>query len=249
MGFNTEHELLAMQKIGKIVALTLKEMQKHVKIGVTTKELDRIGERVLTIHGARSAPILEYQFPGATCISINDEAAHGIPGERVIKAGDIVNIDVSAELGGFFADTGASMVVADAPQELVQLCDCAKSALYKAISAAKSGAKINSIGQAIEKEANRYGFKVIKNLCGHGIGNKLHTQPQNILTYYEPNDNRLLFQGTILAIETFISTGAEHVIEKGDGWTYITPDQSYVAQFEHTIIVTKHEPIILTEAN
>lgn len=242
----SKQELEALRKIGSIVAQAREEMIKAVKTGITTKELDLIGERVLSSYGARSAPMCEYNFPGVTCISINDEAAHGIPGTRVIEAGDLVNIDVSAELGGYFADTGATVVTEPVSRVKKELCECSLSALYSAIRKARAGARMNQIGRAIYNEARGRGFTVIKDLTGHGIGRKLHEEPDYILNFFDIRDSHILKKGSVLAIETFISTGAEYIIEDANGWTYKTPDHSIVAQFEHTVVVTDEEPIILT---
>ncbi|GFP76060.1 type I methionyl aminopeptidase [Clostridium fungisolvens] len=247
MIINSENELVALKRIGKIVAEAREEMLKAVRPGITTMELDLIGEKILSFYGAKSAPKYEYNFPGATCISINDEAAHGIPGARIINEGDSVNIDVSAVLDGYFSDTGATIVVSPTSNNIKQqLCNCSKQALNKAIMKAKAGTKINQIGRTIFNEARKNGFTVIKDLTGHGIGKSLHEDPENILNYFDINDSSILKDGSVLAVETFISNGAEHIFQDTNGWTYKTPDKSIVAQFEHTIVVTKGEPIILT---
>jgi methionyl aminopeptidase len=246
MSIGSEEDLKALKKIGKIVSIAREEMIKAVKPGISTKELDEIGRRVLSGYGARSAPQYEYNFPGFTCISVNDEVAHGIPGDRILKRGDIVNVDVSAELDGYFADTGMSVVVSDADELKQTLCACSKNALFKAIQKAKAGTRINQIGRAIYNESRRNGFTVIKNLTGHGIGRRLHEEPHHILNYFELWDNQILNSGLVLAVETFVSTGAEYVLEDGNGWTLKTPDGSIVAQFEHTIVVTDKDPVILT---
>ncbi|MBR0599435.1 type I methionyl aminopeptidase [Sinanaerobacter chloroacetimidivorans] len=245
MTIRSEKDLKSLEKIGKIVSIARDEMIKAVRPDITTKELDRIGEFVLSSYGAKSAPKYEYDFPGHTCISVNNQAAHGIPGLRRLKAGDVVNIDVSAALDGYFADTGATIAL-NVCQEKQKLCDCSQMALAKGIDKARAGSKINQIGKAIYQEAKDNGFTVIKNLAGHGIGKRLHEEPSHILNYYDKRDNRILHRGLVLAVETFLSTGAEYVIEGRDGWTLRTPDRSLVAQFEHTIIVTENEPIIVT---
>jgi len=246
MTANTEKDITALKKVGEVVAEAREEMLAAIKPGITTLELDIIAAKVLEKHGAKSAPKCQYNFPGYTCISLNDVAAHGIPGKRVIKEGDTVNVDVSAELNGYFGDTGATVVVAPASELKTKLCECSHDALYAAIATVKDGAKINLIGQAIENEASGRGFNVIKNLTGHGIGHKLHEEPFNVLSFYRPNDKSKLHEGLVIAIEGFISSGAEFVKEDADGWTLRTPDRSFVAQYEHTVIVTKHMPIILT---
>lgn len=246
MSIDSEKDLIALQKIGKIVSMARDEMIKAVKPGISTKELDMIGEKVLSSCGAKSAPKFEYNFPGYTCISVNNEAAHGIPGPRILSSNDIVNIDVSAELDGYFADTGATVVLDNSNLLKRSLCDCSKAALSKGIGKARAGIRINQIGKAIYNQAKDNGFTVIRNLTGHGIGRRLHEEPAHILNYYDVRDNQILRAGLVLAIETFISTGAEYVIEDRNGWTLKTPDRSMVAQFEHTVIVTENEPIIIT---
>jgi methionyl aminopeptidase len=246
MTIGLEMDLLALKEIGRIVALARDEMIQKIKPGITTMELDIIGEVVLSKYGAKSAPKWEYNFPGATCISLNDVVAHGIPSSKVINEGDIVNIDVSAQLDGYFADTGATIPVGKVSLIKSNLIECSKIALNKAISKAKSGTKISQIGRTIDYKARKHGFTVIKNLAGNGIGRRLHEEPHDILNYYDKYDNRLLTNGIVLALESFISTGAEFVIEENDGWILRAPDKSFVARFEHTIIITKNEPIIIT---
>lgn len=246
MSIESERDLIALQKIGRIVAMAREEMLSSVQAGITTAELDRIGKRVLDEHGAVSAPYITYGFPGTTCISVNEVAAHGIPGPRVLKEGDVVNIDVSAELGGYYADTGATTVVGSRSPHKEKLCQSSLRALQQALKKARAGAKVSGIGRAIHNEARKDGFTVIRNLAGHGIGRKLHEMPDGILNYYEPRDNRLLTNGLVLAVETFVSDGAEFVDEGADGWGLLLPDNHYAAQFEHTIVITKDKPLILT---
>ncbi|AST95801.1 type I methionyl aminopeptidase [Shouchella clausii] len=246
MSIESEHDLIALQKIGRIVAMAREEMLSSVRAGITTAELDRIGERVLDEHGAVSAPYITYGFPGTTCISVNEVAAHGIPGPRVLKEGDVVNIDVSAELGGYYADTGATTVVGSRSPHKEKLCQSSLRALQQGLKKARAGTKISGIGRAIHNEARKDGFTVIRNLAGHGIGRKLHEMPDGILNYYDPRDNRLLTNGLVLAVETFVSDGAEFVDEGADGWGLLLPDNHYAAQFEHTIVITKDKPLILT---
>ncbi|KXH78814.1 type I methionyl aminopeptidase [Sporosarcina sp. HYO08] len=243
----TTQDIEALKKIGKIVAEIREEMKAATKPGMTTKELDEIGGRLFKEKGAISAPIDQYDFPGYTCISVNHEVAHGIPGSRVIQDGDLVNIDVSGSYGGYFADTGISFVVGTPDEKKQLLIDVAKSAFDRAMTKVKAGSSLNQIGKAVEREAKSNGLAVIRNLTGHGIGKALHEEPQHILNYYDAWDKTLLTEGMVLAVEPFISQKAENIVESGDGWTFVTPDRSLVAQIEHTIIVTKGEPIILTE--
>ncbi|MFD1205157.1 MULTISPECIES: type I methionyl aminopeptidase [Sporosarcina] len=240
-------EIEALKKIGKIVAEIREALKEAAVPGITTKELDELGGRLFKEHGAVSAPIDQYDFPGYTCISVNHEVAHGIPGSKTLKDGDLVNIDVSGSFGGYFADTGVSFVVGTPDERKQKLCDVAQSAFDRAMTKVKAGSSLNQIGKAVEREAKDNGLKVIKNLTGHGIGTSLHEEPQHVLNYYDAWDKTLMKEGMVLAVEPFISEKAEHIIELGDGWTFVTPDKSLVAQVEHTIIVTKDEPIILTQ--
>ncbi|MED3551267.1 type I methionyl aminopeptidase [Cytobacillus praedii] len=241
----TEEDLNGLKEIGKIVALIRDELIAMTKPGITTKELDDYAGELFEKHGALSGPKGEYDFPGFTCISVNEEVAHGIPGKRVIQQGDLVNIDVSGSKNGYFADTGLSIVVGD-DQRLEKLCETAQLAFEEGLKKIKAGAKLSMIGKVVNRTANQHGYTVIKNLTGHGIGRSLHEKPDHILNYFEPWDSLLLKDGMVLAFEPFVSTGAEEVIELDDGWTFVTRDKSYVAQCEHTLIVTKGEPIILT---
>ena len=209
MSIKSQKDLLALLKIGHIVGLTLRYMQERLRPGMTTEELDALGAAFLKQHGARSAPQLTYQFPGTTCISINDEAAHGIPGKRIVQPGDLVNIDVSAELDGYFADTGASIPVPPVAPLTQRLCDCTRTALDQAIMSASAGQPIHGIGKAVEKEAKRGNFQIVRDLGGHGVGRSLHESPRNILNYYEPRLNTLLTEGMVLTIEPFLSTRAD----------------------------------------
>ena len=242
----TQEEIEAFKKIGRIVAEIREEMKAATKPGVTTKELDEIAGRMFDEVGAISGPKGEYDFPGFTCISVNHEVAHGIPGDKVIQEGDLVNIDVSGSLNGYFADTGISFVVGDGYEDKEKLCAVAKSAFDRAMTKVKAGSRLNQIGKAVEREANDHGLTVIMNLTGHGLGKSLHEAPDHILNYYDAWDATIMKEGMVLAVEPFISAAAEHIVESGDGWTFITPDKSLVAQIEHSIIVTKDKPIILT---
>lgn len=243
----TQEELEALKKIGRVCAEIREAMKAATKPGVTTKELDEIAGKMFAEAGAISGPKGEYDFPGYTCISVNHEVAHGIPGNKVIKEGDLVNIDVSGSLNGYFADTGISFVVGGNNPKIEKLCEVAKSAFDRAMTKVKAGSKLNQIGKAVAREARDNGLNVILNLTGHGVGRSLHEAPDHVLNYYDAWDTTIMKEGMVLAVEPFISEKADHIIESGDGWTFITPDKSLVAQIEHTIVVTKDKPIILTQ--
>jgi methionyl aminopeptidase len=250
MSIRNEAELLGMKRASEAVAVTLKRMREYAQPGMTTKELDEFGGKILKEFGAKSAPYISYGFPGYTCISINHEIAHGIPSDKtILEEGDLVNIDVSAELDGYFGDNGGSFILGGDVNNLSSLVEASKRSLFKALQNIRGGVRIAEIGKIIESEAKRSGFKVIKNLVGHGIGRNLHEAPKEIPSYYDKFNLERFKKNSVVAIETFISTGTSYAYEKGDGWTYISKDGSFVAQHEHTIIVTDKEPIILTEGN
>ncbi|MFU8804248.1 MAG: type I methionyl aminopeptidase [Bradymonadaceae bacterium] len=236
----------ALMRIGRIVAQTIQEMRRHLEPGITTRRLDDIGRAFLDSHGARSAPELVYNFPGATCISVNDEAAHGVPGDRIIVEGDLVNIDVSAELDGFFADSGASFSVPPITEAQQDLLDATLEALQKAMSVARAGRPIQMVGRVVEGVAKARGYTIIRNLGGHGIGRKLHQAPSFIPHFYDRTEKRRFSEGQVLTLEPFLAMGSKHVDEADDGWTLTTDNGLFAAQFEHTMIITRGEPIIVT---
>ncbi|MGE0210034.1 MAG: type I methionyl aminopeptidase [Lysobacteraceae bacterium] len=246
MTIETENDVVALKRIGRIVSCVLDEMLAAAEPGMTTRELDALGAALLERHGARSAPQLTYGFPGATCISINEEAAHGIPGERVIRAGDVLNVDVSAELGGYFADTGGTRVVPPTNPQKTRLCHATRTALEQAMKQARHGQPINGIGAAIQRTARTYGFRVIENLGSHGVGRALHEDPDHIPGYFDPADQRLLKEGMVITIEPFLSTRSRVVDEAADGWTLVGARGNLSAQYEHTMIITRGEPIVVT---
>ncbi|CAH0229214.1 type I methionyl aminopeptidase [Chryseobacterium sp. Bi04] len=250
MSITNEYELTGMQKVSKAVAHTLKEMIQYAQPGMTTKDLDEYGAKILSGFGANSAPYLTYGFPGWTCISVNNEFCHGIPTEqRILKEGDLINIDVSAELNGFWADNGGSFIVGKDINQHQDLVDASKYILEKAISHIKGGVKIADIGQLMETEAKKRGFKVIKNLGGHGVGRSLHEEPDELLNYRNRFDSRRFKKNSVVAIETFISTSSTIAVELNDGWTMVGNKGGYMAQHEHTILITDGEPVILTKMN
>lgn len=246
MTVESQNDVDGVVTAGRIVARVRDAMLDAIEPGMTTAELDTLGGELLDRYGARSAPRATYDFPGATCISVNEEAAHGAPGKRVIQAGDIVNVDVSAELDGYFADTGATVVVPPVSRSRARLCHATRLALKRALAEARAGRSINRIGNAIQRTAKSHGFKVIRNLAGHGIGRNLHEEPEGIVSYYDRHDTRRLQLGQVIAIEPFLSTRSTHVSEADDGWTLVGHPANLSAQYEHTIIVTKGAPIVVT---
>jgi methionyl aminopeptidase len=246
MSIEGPDDLEMLRRIGAIVARARDAMLEEVRAGITTAELDEVGRDVLVGNGARSAPQLAYNFPGWTCISVNDELAHGIPSRnKVLREGDLVNIDVSAELDGYWADTGASAPVGTVAPKLRQLLWTTREAQAEAMLAARAGQPLNQIGAVIERRAKRHGFRVVRTLGGHGVGRHIH-EPPHVSNVFEKRDKTVLWEGLVLTIEPFLTTRATHVVEDDDGWTLRTPDGSVGAQFEHTFVVTKDRPIVLT---
>jgi len=247
MTIETHDDVVALKRIGRIVSSVLHQMLDAAEPGMTTRELDRLGERLLEAQGARSAPRLTYGFPGATCISLNEEAAHGVPGDRIIRAGDVLNVDVSAELDGYFADTGGTTVVPPTTPQKTRLCHATRTALAEAMKRARAGQPINGIGAAIERTAKAHGFKVIENLGSHGVGRALHEAPEHIPGYFDRSDRRTLHEGMVITIEPFLSTKSRIVTETSDGWTLAGANGNLSAQYEHTMIITKGAPIVVTQ--
>lgn len=250
MSITREEELIGMQKASEAVAYTLKEMTSYARPGISTKELDIYGAKILADFGAKSAPYLTYRFPGWTCISLNNEFCHGIPSDkRILQEGDLVNIDVSAELNGYWSDNGNSFVLGEDLHGHQQLVDASKEILRKAIYAIKGGLRIADLGQLIETEAKKRGYRVIKNLTGHGVGKSLHEEPNEIANYRDRYNLARFKKNSVVAIETFISTTSTYAETLRDGWTMVGDKGGFMAQHEHTIVVTDGAPLILTEMN
>ncbi|SHE59393.1 type I methionyl aminopeptidase [Pedobacter caeni] len=250
MSISSEAELLGISRISEIVGLTLKEMRAYAQPGMSALELDNFGGAILQAKGAKSAPRLTYGFPGWTCISVNNEIAHGIPTEnKIFKEGDLINIDVSAELDGFWSDNGGSFVLGQDLYNHAPLVEASKRILTKALQHIKGGVKISEIGRIIETEAKKSGYTVIKNLAGHGVGRSLHEEPHQILNYCDRFNQERFKKNSVVAIETFIATQSTLAVEQADGWTFLGNKGGFVAQHEHTILVTSGSPVILTAMN
>ncbi len=243
-------EMEGMKAISEIVGITLKKMREYVEPGMSAKELDNYGAKLLKSMGAKSAPYETYEFPGWTCICVNEEVAHGIPtADKIFKIGDLINIDVSAEKNNFWSDNGGSFVLGEDIHNHQALVNASKEILIKAIQSIKTGTLISHVGHIIETESKKLGFKVIKNLAGHGVGRSLHEDPQDILNYRDRWNKKKFKKNSTVAIETFISTKSNNTITKKDKWTLIGNRGGFTAQHEHTIVVTDSEPIILTTLN
>jgi methionyl aminopeptidase len=244
-----DEQLTGLMQAGQCVARILQAMQRHAVPGMTTLELDQFGASLFAMAGARSAPQLCYDFPGHTCISINGQAAHGVPGQQMLQVGDLINIDVSAELGGYFADTGGSFVLPGAAPDITALKQrlslAARHARDTGVAFARSGRRLNELGRRIHNSIQAAGFCNVRNLCGHGVGAHLHEEP-TVRNYFDSRDSMRLLKGQVITIEPFLSTNVSRVHELDDGWTLAGRNSSLFAQHEHTIVVTDGEPIVLT---
>lgn len=250
MIITSQSDMDGMVEIGRICALVRDELAKAAAPGITTLELDRMAEQLFKKEGARSAPKNSYQFPGQTCISVNEIACHGVPSSRPLQDGDFVNIDVSAEKNGFYADTGMTVIAGTASEKAKDMLKVSKEALKAGIQAARPGRSTAHVGKAIFKVARQGGYTVLKNLTGHGVGLSLHEEPQYIFNYNEKRYSSLIQEGMVLAIETFISDGDEWVEENPPGvWPVQTKNRSQVVQFEHTLVAAKDGPRILTHSD
>lgn len=246
MTIDGDDDLQGLAAAGRVVAEVRDAMLAAVEAGITTGELDALGRSLLRSHGARSAPRLAYGFPGSTCISVNHQAAHGVPSRlRPLRDGDLINIDVSAELDGYWADTGASRGVGTIDERAAELLTATRQAQADAMAVARAGAPLRHLGRAVERRARRHGFTVVADLNGHGVGRSIHEEP-SVPSVEDRGDPTVLWEGLVLAVEPFLAMGATSTVTADDGWTLETDDGSLVAQFEHTIVITSGEPLVLT---
>lgn len=236
-----------LRDVGRITRLTLDALEQHVRTGVSTAELDKVAAAVFVEHGARSAPALVFGFPGTVLISINDEVVHGVPGPRRLERGDLVKLDVTVEKNGYVADAARSVVVESGTDTAHRLVACVASALNAALKVARAGTRVNEIGRAVSREVRRHGFAVVRGLTGHGVGRTIHESP-SVPNHYDPWQRDVLTEGLVLTIEPMISAGSAHAIQDANGWTIRTRDGSLAAHYEHTLVITPKDPLILTAA-
>jgi methionyl aminopeptidase len=248
VSIESDKDAIGLAAAGQVVAVALAEMRGAVRAGVTTSELDEIGASVFDRYGARSAPQLAYGFPGTNCISVNAEAVHGVPSNRALLLGDVVKLDVTAELDGYMADAAISVPVGVPSRLAAALIKTAERALVRALSVVAPGRRVNEIGRVVESEVNRAGFKVLTALGGHGIGRTIHERP-HVPNHYVASDMTRLTEGLVITIEPIIAATTSRIRGPGkDGWTISTADGSLSAHAEHTVIVMRNGPIILTAA-
>ena len=245
MSIDEPAELEGMRRAGAVVASTLREVREEVRPGITTAELDAVAERVFRRSGARSGPQLDYDFPGAICISVDAEAVHGIPGPRRLRSGQLVKLDVTAELDGFYADACVTVPVGEVSSGRCRLITAAEAGLRRGIAAARAGAAVNQIGAAVERVVTARGFSVCHELTGHGIGRRIH-EPPTVASVYDADAREPLTDGLVITVEPIIAEGRGDVMGMPDGWTVVTRDGSPVAHAEHTIVVTGGDALVLT---
>lgn len=245
MSINEPGEMAGMRAAGEVVRRMLDAMKAEVRPGVTTAELDEVGAKVMQAQGAQSAPALVYQFPGVSCISVNDEAVHGIPGKRALQQGDLEKLDVTIEKDGFMADAAVTVPVGEVSEERQNLVACAERAFAKAMLVARAGFRVWEIGRAVEREVRRSGFSVIRSLAGHGIGRTIHEEPR-VPNFPDAQSNQVLTEGLVITVEPIIAAGSGRVFVAPDKWTMVTADHRPSAHYEHTLVITKGAPILLT---
>jgi methionyl aminopeptidase len=239
-------ELERMREAGRLVGEVLTELTTMVAPGVTTADLDAAAEKRILAAGAVPAFKGYHGYPATVCASVNEEVIHGIPsGRRVLKTGDIVSIDVGAALDGYFGDSAVTLAVGRVTEEAATLLRATEESLYKAIACVRPGARISDIGHAVQQHVEAFGFTVVREFVGHGIGQKMHEEPQ-VPNYGEPGRGPRLTEGMVLAIEPMVNAGKAAVKVLADGWTAVTRDGSLSAHFEHTVAVTAGDPWILT---
>jgi methionyl aminopeptidase len=247
MSTEPQQDLDGLKRAGRIVRLCIERMKKAVRPGVTTAELDRIGGATLREHGARSAPRLVYGFPADMLISVNDEAVHGIPGPRRLRDGDLVKLDVTVEKDGYMADAAITVPVGRVTEERRRLVAAARAGFEKAMEVAVAGNRVRDIGRAIEGEVSSRGFEVVRDLCGHGIGRTIH-EPPSVPSHYDGRMTQPLTEGLVIAVEPIVAERSGRTKEDADGWTVRTEDGGFAAHYEHTIVITRGRPILLTAA-
>jgi len=247
MTIGSQVDLAGMQRVGQLVARTIAHMRAQVRPGMTTRELDETGERFARAEGARSAPQLAYDFPGFTCLSVNEEIVHGIPGARVLRPGDVVKLDVTLELDGYMADSAVTVVIPPVSADARQLQRAARVAFNRGLDAARAGQTLRDVGRAVEAAARREGASVIRELTGHGIGRRIHESP-SVPNWPDPTVCTVLTEGLVIALEPMVTAGPARVVEEADGWTLRTHNRVLAAHHEHTIVIRRGAPLVLTAA-
>ena len=245
MSIQTPAELAALRRVGEIVRLTLDALAAAVRPGISTEALDRVALDVATRHGARSAPKAEYGFPGTVLLSVNDEIVHGVPGGRVLQDGDLISLDVTLEKDGFVADAARTVPVGRGSELGRQLAEAAEAAFVASLAVARAGTRVNEIGRVVDAEIRRRGFSIVPDLCGHGVGRKIHEAP-SVPNHCVRSQRDVLTDGLVITIEPIITAGSPKFRTDRDGWTIRTRDGGWAAHHEHTLMITSGEPLLLT---
>jgi methionyl aminopeptidase len=241
----TKTEIETMRQAGRIAAMTLNMVGENIAPGMTTLQVDMLVEDFIRSHGAIPG-FKNYQgYPASACVSIDDEVVHGIPGKRVIREGEIVSVDVGTIVDNYYGDHAKTFAIGEISKEKRRLMDLTEKSLMAAIDKARKGNKLGQISSTVQKLAEQKGYGVVRQLCGHGIGRKMHEEPQ-VPNYGSPQDGPVLEVGMVLAIEPMINLGTYSVKTLPDGWTIVTADGSPSAHFEHTVAITDNGPEILT---
>lgn len=247
MSIESHADLDGLREVSRVTRLTLDALEAGVRVGVTTATLDRLAAALLAREGARSAPALEYGFPGTVLISVNEEIVHGIPGPRALAPGDLVKLDVTLEKDGYVADAARSLVVGHGSTQAHRLVEAARAAFEAGLAVARAGTRVNAIGRAVNREVRRRGFRGVRGLAGHGIGRKIHEEP-SVPNHYDPWQDDVLTEGMVITIEPMLSAGSATPVQEADGWTIRTADRSLAAHYEHTLVITHGAPLVLTAA-
>lgn len=248
INLKTEHEIDMMARAGRVLASVVEDLKAACREGTRTIELDRLADRRIRAAGARPGFLGYHGFPNSICVSVNDEAVHGIPGKRKLEAGDIVSLDLGLVLDGFWADMGCTVAVGRASPEARRLMRVTEECLEVAIEHAQPYGHLGDISAAVQRHAEAASFSVIRQFVGHGIGRAMHEDPQ-LPNFGVPGTGPELKPGMTLAIEPMVNQGAAEVYIKPDGWTVCTSDGSLSAYFEHTVAITKNGPRVLTSGN
>ena len=234
-----------MRAAGKVVEDTLLLLERSVQVGITTAELDRIADAFIRSRGAYPTFLNYNGYPKAICISVNEEVVHGIPGKRKLRDGDIVSCDVGATLDGFVGDAARTFLVGSVPQETQDLVRVTRECFFEGLKYCRVGYRISDISKAIQKHAESHGYGVVRELVGHGVGRKLHEDPE-VPNYYSPRSRQRLEAGMTIAIEPMINLGTAKVWQLDDGWTVTTQDGKPSAHYENSVAITDGDPILLT---
>ena len=238
-------EIERLRVAGQLVASVLEALESAVAPGVTTLDLDRLAERLIREGGAEPAFLGYRGFPASLCASVNDEVIHGIPSSRALKVGDIVSLDIGAKLDGYYGDSAVTVPVGPVAASAADLLRVTRESLGKAIAQVRAGGRLSDIGHAVQSWVEAHGYSVVREFVGHGIGERLHEEP-NVPNYGLPGRGPKLAEGMVLAIEPMVAAGRADVKVLGDRWTAVTKDGSLAAHFEHTVVVTAGEPLVLT---